>query len=145
MAKWGLTAPVTAIAIVAVLGFAVHAAENRDSDVARAKALADAKEIIAQADRIELQHDCEPTPKQTAVITDPAEIANTLGTIRYVSKDPCECLHRDFAVFSAGDRSVKVSLCDHCFDVNTGRHLFLFKMPPEFYDAFRAKFDIPKE
>ena len=74
-------------------------------------------------------------PKSTSVvIADPAKIAQLVATIKLEKKPPCACDHIEWATFVKDKSEIKVSLCDHCFDI--GRDTYT--MPDEFYKLFTA-------
>lgn len=75
-------------------------------------------------------------------ITEPSEIAAILRTIRLISKEPCECVHVQEAVFIGGKETITVSLCDHCFNVERKGRVTLYAMPPAFYRLFTGFIDV---
>ncbi len=104
------------------------------ADCSRAAAPED---VFAGTTKIVLTKDLEKDPaKKTVEIADKAEVAQFLGTIKLVAKEPCACDHVERAAFATPARVVTVSLCDHCFDFD-GK---TYKMPAEFYELFQAKF-----
>jgi hypothetical protein len=86
---------------------------------------------------VRLTHGDLGSPKaRTVVITDKAKIDQLVATIKLEKKTPCACDHIDWAIFVKDkDKSqIKVSLCDHCFDVGNETYV----MPPEFYKLYTA-------
>ena len=81
-------------------------------------------------------------PDKSFTVTDQAEVQRILDTIHLRSKDPCLCDHLYEAVFKKTRGEVRVSFCDHCFDVlvsQTGvssEEATHYKMPKEFYTEF---------
>ena len=76
--------------------------------------------FIRNADRVELVFEEYPNPVKM-VLTDPEAIRRLVSVIELVPKDPCLCGHTQWVVFWRGDKKLEAMICEHCFDVVTGR------------------------
>ena len=94
--------------------------------------------VFAGTTKIELAGEVLDRMK-TVVLTDKEAIDALLKTIRLDDKGPCECEHRESAVFTTPKGEVRVSLCSHCFDFGH-KH---WKMPKAFYKVFQKHFARP--
>jgi len=70
-------------------------------------------------------------------VSDPDTVREFLAAIRLVPKEPCKCEHMEEAIFETESSSIRVSLCDHCFDFQ-GKH---YRMPGELYQLFQREID----
>jgi hypothetical protein len=77
-------------------------------------------------------------------LTNLTEIQHLLDTLQLRRKDPCACGPHAFeATFQVTNRSIRVSFCDHCFDLypsnpnGTAVECLNYKMPPQFFAMFR--------
>ncbi len=96
-------------------------------------------------------------PEKTFQVADPNELLHLVSFINLRAKPPCNCAPHDYAaVFHTRSGDVRVSFCDHCFDVIPSSALqadkvAFYRMPPQFYREFRElarthpaeKWDVP--
>lgn len=80
---------------------------------------------------------------QQLVVSSPSEIARLVSSIRLHRKGQCKCAHLNEAVFETRSIRIKVSFCNHCFDVMDGvtegggrAEVRLYRMPKEFHEEF---------
>ena len=77
----------------------------------------------------------------TLSVVDTNEVRLLLSEIEIQNKEPCACAHMNLAVFQKPGGEIRVSFCDHCFDVladtnaPTG-HARFYKMPKRFYSGY---------
>ena len=82
-------------------------------------------------------------PEQTLVVDDLKEVQRFVSTLRLTRKQPCPCSHNYEVTFITRTEEIKVSICNHCFDVlgakNGGwyRNVRYYSMPEDFYTLFR--------
>lgn len=96
----------------------------------------DPRAQLAQATAVTLGIDLEDPPREMR-ISDPDQVARFLDFGELASKAPCRCAHFEYVVFHAPEADVRVSICDHCFDVWQGDDVACYEMPPGFYERFR--------
>jgi len=77
---------------------------------------------------------------QQVVIRDKGTIKQFLDAMDLERKKPCSCLHMSEVTFQTKTRSIRVSICDHCFDVRHRHGCTHYKMPKEFYALFQEAF-----
>lgn len=73
-------------------------------------------------------------PIRSISITNPAEVKRIADTIVLIPKQPCLCEHFDEAIFVTPNRTIRASVCDHCFDVG----MQTSHMPEDFWKLFQA-------
>jgi hypothetical protein len=76
-------------------------------------------------------------------VSDKNEVERLLAEIRLQRKEPCPCGHIYEAVFQTPSGEIRVSFCDHCFDVLTAKDpesyqgARLYRTPKRFYAEFQ--------
>lgn len=75
-------------------------------------------------------------PAETLEITDEDAIRKFASLVKLVPKKPCECAHHQGIVFWKDGVSLRVTICDHCFDIGTTRWVRNYQMPPPLYETF---------
>ena len=73
------------------------------------------------------------------------QVREFLGDFKLVNKEECLCEHMDMLIFHKKNKSLMVSICDHCFDIivkpaqngklGVVKH---YKMPEDLYQRFKA-------
>jgi hypothetical protein len=74
---------------------------------------------------------------QRFTVKDPKVIRILLSPIRLDETSRCYCDHIHEAVFEGPCGSVRVSFCDHCFNLMGDRYGY-YEMPKDFYAEFRT-------
>jgi len=83
-----------------------------------------------------------PDQKTNFMISASNEIVHLVSTIQLRRKDPCLCGHSQEVIFQKASGDIRVSFCDHCFDVLDSKNpdsyalLRMYKMPKEFYAEY---------
>lgn len=76
-------------------------------------------------------------------VSDTNAVVRLIETISLRRKEPCACGHTYEAVFQKPSGEMRVSFCDHCFDVLTAtdpesyQGARLYRMPDAFYAEFQ--------
>ena len=66
------------------------------------------------------------------LVDHPQDVAVFIDAIKLRPKRPCACEHDWSALFRGPSHEVRVSFCDHCFNVTTGESPKLYHMPSQF-------------
>ncbi len=81
--------------------------------------------------------------EMTFRISESNEVQRLLAAIRLENKQLCNCSHSFEAIFQKPSGEVRVSFCNHCFDVLSAQNRQsykgrrFYKMPMAFYEEFR--------
>jgi len=88
------------------------------------------------------QFESFPGQKTNFTVSASNEIAHLVATINLRKKQPCACGHSQEVVFQKPSGEIRVSFCDHCFDVLDSRNpesyelLRMYRMPKDFYAEY---------
>jgi hypothetical protein len=66
-------------------------------------------------------------------IGDPGEVRALVDAIDLKTKEPCECDHNLELIFETSTTPIRVSVCEHCFDVISPKPYRSCEMPGGFY------------
>ena len=70
-------------------------------------------------------------------VGDTREIRRLIPFTKVKTKDPCGCEHIYEALIQSRSGDIRVSFCDHCFDIVGGQFAGYYHMPSVFYDEFQ--------
>ena len=90
-------------------------------------------------------HTCYGEGEKEVIIKDNDEIERIIGTIELVPKSACKCKHPRKAFFLKQDEEIKVTICDHCFDVEKDGKWITHKALKEFNQEHIYKNERVKE
>ncbi len=125
-------ASVSVLAVVAALGLP-SAAQRVESGTEKEKSEQPAR--IFEGTKTIIFEKVAFRPRKI-VLTDPQEVAKIVEAIQLKPKEPCACDHIESATFVTDSGEVRVSLCDHCFDVESDGKTIHYAMPADFYELF---------
>lgn len=69
-------------------------------------------------------------------VSDTHELRQLVSFTQLRTKRYCACAHLQEALFQSSSGEVRVSFCNHCFDVKSGQSPGGYAMPKEFYAEF---------
>lgn len=70
-------------------------------------------------------------------VGDTNDLRRIISFTQLTTKQPCACAHLHEALFQGPSDDIRVSFCDHCFDVVSGTFAGDYEMPKGFYAEFR--------
>lgn len=76
---------------------------------------------------------------QKTVVSTEDQVAALVAAISLEPKEACACKHRAQAIFKTDDAEIRVSLCDHCFNIVGGEETKYYKMNKPFYELFQSR------
>lgn len=95
---------------------------------------ADSVEVVVQRLYPDSSGSYEP---DVLVLKDKKSIEHLTSGVELRSKERCKCSHTSHLIFRRGEESIKISYCEHCFDVvvHEGNYpIKYFHMPKSLYD-----------
>jgi hypothetical protein len=70
-------------------------------------------------------------------VSDSNQLRRIVAFTQITRKQPCACDHVHEALFQGPPRGMRVSFCDHCFNLAGGTFAGYYMMPASFYAEFR--------